>query len=434
MQQHRIITVVASNLPFLNSPGHRTSLQQDGCKKREPLRTMRSSFRDLFRYFLEFACFCLFYSQLASSHPPKVKLKQPSFLTDQFWNGGAYRIGLSLAAACVLILSGTSFAQDGASYVITIGLNNPRAVYYAADGDIYVVDSGTGGMVETATPIELAVGGGSSNVYVIDSDGTQRILIYGLLSVIIRGTEAAGASDIIVLDDTIWLLLSQGSNLQQNNPTNPFSYALVKLDRETLRLQEFIDFYAYELENNPDANEIDSNPQDLAIGPDGTVYIADSGANTVYSWTEDSGLQVFHTWSGNPMPTSVAVGQGGDLYIGFLSAFPFIEESAVIERWSTDGELVETFSGLTLVDDVVVDEDGTIYATELGRFDLEARGTPWLPESGRVVEVTADGPVAISEGLNFPYGLVINPAGGLTVTVNSAFTEPGAGAVINIGG
>jgi sugar lactone lactonase YvrE len=339
-----------------------------------------------------------------------------------------------LALSCILLLSFSVFAQNDESYVITVGLNNPRAIFYGTDGEIYVVDSGVGGMIETATPIELAAGGGSSNVYLIEPDGTQHILIYGLLSVIIRGTEAAGASDIVVTDDAVWLLLSQGSALQQNNPTNPFSYALVKLNRETLRVEEFIDFYAYELENNPDGNELDSNPQDIAIAADGTIYIADAGANTVYSWTEATGLQVFHAWGENPVPTSVAIGPDGNLYVGFLTAFPFPTEGARIEKWSTDGELLETFSDLTMVVDVVVAEDGTIYATELGQFDLEAEGSPWLPESGKVVEVTADGPVVVSEGLNFPYGLAINPSGGLTITVNSAFTEPGAGAVINVGG
>ena len=408
MQYRRNTRPATSNRLLSDTPVDRASLPQNGSKKWNILHTTCSSVRDLVRSFLGICLFCLF--------------NRASFAA------------FSLALVSILLLSGSSLAQDRTTYVIAVDLNNPRAVYYAANGDIYVVDSGIGGMVETATPVELAAGGGSSNVYVIDPDGTQRIFIYGLLSVIIRGTEAAGASDIIVLDDAIWLLLSQGSVLQRDNPTNPFSYALVKLNRETLRIQEFIDFYAYELENNPDGNELDSNPQDIAIGPDGTVYIADSGANTVFSWTEDDGLQVFQTWRDNPVPTSIAVGPDGDLYIGFLSPFPFLTEAAVIERWSPDGELVETFTGLTMVADVVVDEDGTIYATELGRFDLESGGPPWVPESGRVVEVTADGPVAISGGLNFPYGLAINPAGGLTVTVNAAFTEPGAGAVINIGG
>ena len=342
---------------------------------------------------------------------------------------------LSIAAmVCMLLLSVNVFAQDDDSYVITVGLNNPRAVFYGEDGEIYVVDSGAGGNTETATPVDLAAGGGSSNVYVIEPDGTQTILIYGLLSVIIRGTEAIGASDIIVTDEGIWLLLSQGSVLQENNPTNPFSYALIKLNRETLRLEEFIDFYAYEIANNPDGNEVDSNPQDIALADDGTIYVADSGANTVYRWTEDTGLEPFNTWDDNPVPTSVDIGPDGNLYVGFLTGFPFPPEGARIEKWSKDGELLETFAGLTMVVEVVVAEDGSIYAVELGEFDLESGGPPWVPESGRVIEVTADGPVVVADGLNFPYGLAINPAGGFTVTVNSAFTEPGAGAVINVGG
>jgi len=52
----------------------------------------------------------------------------------------------------------------------------------------------------------------------------------------------------------------------------------------------------YELANATDGlAESLSNPTDLVWDSSGTMFINDTGTNTVFTWTETDGLQVFHT-------------------------------------------------------------------------------------------------------------------------------------------
>jgi hypothetical protein len=215
--------------------------------------------------------------------------------------------------------------------------------------------------------------------------------------------------------------------------------SLVEIDRATGELKQAVDLSAYEQENNPDSSqERVSNPADLALAPDGKLYIADASGNTVLLWTADTGLQLFASWpvTDSPddpqaVPTGVAVGPDGDVYISFLSGFPFPRNGARIERYSADGTLKETYADLTLVTDVLVTDDGTVYAVEMADGFGDAG---YNANSGRVIKIVDGVEAPVLEGLNYPYGLAQNADGALFVTVNSAFLPPDSGAVIPVGG
>ncbi len=167
------------------------------------------------------------------------------------------------------------------------------------------------------------------------------------------------------------------------------------------------------------------------MSADGTLFIVDSGCNCLWTWTPDASLNLFKSWDieDNPVPTGVDFGPDGDIYISFLTGFPFPVEGSRIERWSPDGELVQTYSGLTLLTDVLVDDSGTIYAVELAA-GLGERG--FIPDSGRVVMVSEDGIAPVMEELRAPYGLAEAPDGSLVVSVVTAFDASGAGMVIAV--
>src|SRR5690606_7938571 len=127
------------------------------------------------------------------------------------------------------------------------------------------------------------------------------------------------------------------------------------------------------------------------------------------------GTSIFAAWDGedNPVPTTIELGIDGFLYIGFLTGFPFPEGGSRIELWSTDGELVDTYTGLTTVVDILVDDMGVIYATEYGVFGDQGFGL------GRVVMVTDEGITPVAENLPAPWGLA-KDADSLYISVNSA--------------
>jgi biopolymer transport protein ExbD len=319
-------------------------------------------------------------------------------------------------------------AQDDA---VASDLNNPRQLFYGADGTLYIAEAGAGGdaMATGVFGNEVPVGA-TARITAVSPDGEQAVLLDELASVGTgQGPSAYGAHAVYVDDTTIWVAMGEGPATGTYDEALIFN-ALVAFDRETLEVTQNIDLKeTADTVNDPADVPNNSNPVDIAVGADGTVYVANAGCNCIQSWTEADGVQIAAQWptdSDNPVPTSVAVDANGDLYVGFLTGFPWPMGEARVERWS-GGELADTFTGLTTVTDIVVAEDGTIYAVEHG----VGQGENGAYGEGRVVSVSADGVTPVLEGLMMPYGLAIDAAGNLVVSVGSA-GEAGAGQVVSV--
>lgn len=258
----------------------------------------------------------------------------------------------------LLVVGSSVFAQE--DNVIVDGLQNPRAIYFDDAGTLYIVDAGNGGTEEAPGDFGPVAYGYSSGVWTLEQGAEEPTgLITGLMSMGYFQS-VHRAADVAVTEDTIWVLLAMGVD---DDGVSHHS-GIVAYDRATLEETAFVDLGAFEAENNPDRDEVVSNPNDMAIAPDGTVYIADSSGNSLLSWTEADGVQLVHAWEDLPVPTAVDVADDGSLYVSFLSAFPFDEGTARVEKW-VDGELAETYEGLTAVTDVFVAADGTVYAVQM---------------------------------------------------------------------
>ena len=335
--------------------------------------------------------------------------------------GFALVLALALAAPVLPSPSARVLAQG--PEVIAEGLDNPRGLFYAADGTLYIAEAGSGGNVRGYGPFNSPVQIGlTGRISAVSPDGTRAVVVTGLTSMN-NGGWIYGAMAVAEVDGTLWLALGEG-------PVRaPFTMGLLSLDAATGRSTRFVDLYTPEAEMNPDGDIIASQPADLAFGPDGAIYIANAGCNCVMRYTDADGVSIFASWTidDNPVPTTVELGPDGDLYVGFLSGFPFAEGSSRVERWTLDGELVATYPGLTAVVGLLVDDAGTIYAVELGRYG----DTGWTPETGRVVVAGEGGPTPLLEGLNTPYGIAQAPDGRLAVSINGS-ADAGAGQVILI--
>lgn len=335
---------------------------------------------------------------------------------------------LFLVCVVLAVLVGVYAPLAAHDEAIATDLNNPRQMFYDADGTLYIAEAGTNGDA-TATGVfgnEVPVGA-TGRITVVSPDGEQAVLIDGLASVGTgQGPASYGPHGIFVDDTTIWVAMGEGPQAGTYDESLIFN-ALVGFDKETLEIVRSVDLKATaDTVNSQEDVPNNSNPVDIAVSADGTVYIANAGCNCIQSWTPDAGVQIAATWptdTDNPVPTSVAVDANGDLYVGFLTGFPWPAGGARIERWS-GGELAETFTGLSTVTDILVAEDGTIYAVEHG-----LTGEGYQP--GRVVMVSAEGVTPVMEGLTMPYGLAMDAEGNLVVSVGSA-GEPGSGHVVPV--
>lgn len=320
-----------------------------------------------------------------------------------------------LLFSTVLVLS----AQDGDVYAD--GLTHPRNLSFDSDGNLYVTEAGAGGTLVNDIGDNY---GASGQVTMITPDGDTDTVLMGFLSY--GNQNSRGLSAIQVTDTSYWVLLGEVTDQRI-----PWSDALVELDRESNRVLTYVDLHTIELEQDPDGNPNgEVNATDFVVADDGTFYIAAAGCNCILSWSEGSEVEVVTAWdfeTDNPVPTSIEIDANGDLYVGFLTGFPFPAEESRIERWS-GGELAQTYEGLTAITGLLVTGDGTIYASEFGVFEM---GAGW--GAGRVVMVNDDGITPVLEDVMFPYGLAQAPDGAIVVATGAASGQ-GGGQVLVVPG
>ncbi len=338
-----------------------------------------------------------------------------------------FRSRLILCMLFVLLIGVPVLAQDMPPMpgeVVIGDLPAPRGIAFDAEGNLLIADAGAGGEVEMVLPGPEGEApfrmGLTGRIISVAPDGTASDRIGGFPSYA-SPSETTGLYRAIPQGDSLWVLFS-GTGAATVGAF--WTDSVVELDATTLATKRVINLNGIEAAQDPDGAGYDSNVTDIAWGADGTLYITNAGGNDLLSWTEDSGLQVVHAWTDNPVPTAIEVAENGDLYIGFLGA-GLAPGAAKIEHWS-NGELVETFGGLNAVTDILLDGD-KLYAVELVLFGEQG------PGPGRVVMVDASGSTPIAEGLVAPFGIAKGPDGALYVSYGTIAFAPGmTGGVVKL--
>jgi len=335
---------------------------------------------------------------------------------------------IAFVVACIVMLSIHVTAQDMPPLpgeVIVEDIGSPRGLAFDSDGHLWIADAGVGGETVLSIDVDgteqLINAGLTGQVITVAPDGTVTNAIVGLPSYYTSPERSNGLYRVIPTDESLWLVYSGNGR---------FSFGaywmdtIVEIDRTTLSPRTIINLEDFERVNNPDGNAYDTNVADIVWADDGTMYIVDAAGNDLLSWTAEDGLQLVTAWTENPVPTAIEIADNGDLYIGFLGE-GMADGSAFIERWS-DGELVETFSGLTAVTDILLAGD-TLYAVEFVNYVDDVAGT------GRVVQVSADGVTPIAENLVAPFAIAQDSEGALYVTYGAvAFMPDLSGGVLKL--
>jgi hypothetical protein len=253
--------------------------------------------------------------------------------------------------------------------VIATGLNNPRGLAFASDGQLYVTEAGSGG---TGRCILLADNrtacyGETGAITRVDPRGIKppRRVVTGLPSLAQQpsGFGGIGPQNITFHGGSAKIVMGLAAEAKLRNGVGPKSALFGRVLQMTTggNFKVGADIAAYELANNPVPGGADSNPYGVAALP-ARYVVADAGANALFSVAANQTITTLATFPARPVaapptlplppgstipmqsvPTTVVDGKDGWLYVGELTGFPFPVGGANVYRVLRDGGLMQTY-------------------------------------------------------------------------------------------
>jgi hypothetical protein len=370
------------------------------------------------------------------------------------------RVSVVAGVVAALFTASTSFSSNPGSKLVVVGthLNNPRKLYLATDGSLYVVEAGRGGSDRCfgTGPDATCVGRTGSITRI--SDGRQTRVVRGLPSwAVDSGQRAEGPAAVSVRDGTFTILIGDaGVDHRGRNPFGRDGTVAGDLiaTRSGAKPTVIANLAAFEANNNPDngagpgarfgAPAIDSNPYDFVPYRGGYV-VADAGANDLLSVRPNGRTRVLAVFPTQvekltpevarkigassstrsirvqSVPTSVAVGPDGALYVGELTGSPFQAGRARIWRVVPGKKPALYASGFTNIVDLAFSHRNLLVLeiASRGLYDPRASG-------GVLISLSPDGKreVLAERGLIFPTGLAV---GANTIYISNYGTFRGTG-------
>jgi sugar lactone lactonase YvrE len=381
---------------------------------------------------------------------------RPLVATARHLAGGLLLTGLATAPAALLADVTYSTTEVTRVKRIASGLANPRGIAFSASGKLFVAENGQGGPgpcilspVQPPPPAPPAFRcyGETGALSRINPDGTFRRAITGLPSMALaNGTTEGGPAKLSFHGDVGYLTMGLGGDptavraaLGGGN-ADLFGKQLRFTMAGRYQIALAADVAAHEATLNPAGGAIDSNPYGLVAQP-GRTIVADAGANALIEVQANGSTRTFALpaplttpFPREPVPTSVAVGPDGALYVGLLTGFPFFQGSASVLRYESDGSGVSTYaSGFTAIVDLAFDNGGALYVLETatGQVPPFPPPNPGLGNGRLKRQCPGGSPTVLVDGLTFPGGLTIGPDDAAYVT--NFGTSPSAGEVLRVG-
>ena len=349
-----------------------------------------------------------------------------------------------LAAAMVCALA--AGAANAAPSVVATGLDNPRGLAFGADGTLYVAEAGRGGSGPCFTNSEPSfVCFGATGAITQIRHGAQSRLVTGLPSLAVAGGGGAtGSNDVSLLGNgAIAVSLGLGAPPATVAPGGLLAGtglgSVIRLQGHSGQWRTLADVAAYEASANPDGTDLDTNPYGLLALP-GRTIMTDAGGNSVLELSASGRVSTVAAFPQTPftvpfpgsmdaVPTAVAEGHNGALYVGQLTGFPFPVGGSTVWRVGPAG--LEPFrTGFTNVVDLTFGADGSLYVVEIDSAGLAT--PPPHPPIGSLIRVAPDGTRStVAAGLFAPGGVAFGPDGAPYVTVCSVCA--GGGQVLRLG-
>jgi hypothetical protein len=383
---------------------------------------------------------------------------------------------LSICLGLCLLLAAPASAHrnqhGGGPSVKTIasGLDNPRHVAVAKNGDVWVAEAGRGGPVGSKSCFDSAEGPSCTGATgaltrIPQQHGTwkQKQVVTGLASFApASGESAIGPHGVFARGNHVFFTnggpteptrgdppqtVFRDPTLVSEDPISRLYGTLLKLGKHG-RVSPVADIWKFEDEFNPDEelgnSHVDSNPVDVWAGRHGFL-VADAGGNTVLR-VGHRGIRVVNVFPnqdqpnpfGGPdvpmqaVPTGVVRGPDGAIYVSQLTGFPFPIGGARIFRIDPRTGVVKTYAtGFTNAMDLAFGRDGTLYVLEIRHASLLST----TDKSGAILAVPPGG--GTPAPVTLPGNTTLTEPGGIAYArgklyVSNHAREAGKGEVLEV--
>ncbi|MFI5677902.1 ScyD/ScyE family protein [Streptomyces cellulosae] len=258
--------------------------------------------------------------------------------------------------------------------VIATGLDNPRQISYD-HGHLYVAEAGRGGKkcIGAGPESEQTCIGLTSAVTKVYWDGgawQHYRVVRGLPSgAAPDGGFATGLDGVSARHGTLWGVETYAPP-EAGVPTTPPWNELGKLLRiRHGKVKIAADISAVEFRYNPHKASLDSNPYGVLALPDGRKIVADAAGNDLVVVSRHGKARPFTVFPDHDgheaVPTSLALGPDGKVYVGELNGEPAKPTARV---WKVDprtGKILGWKSGFGSISGVALNGKGDLYVSEL---------------------------------------------------------------------
>jgi SMP-30/Gluconolactonase/LRE-like region len=277
---------------------------------------------------------------------------------------------LTIVGAVPAGANGGTPNPDSGFKVVVDGLNNPRQILTAGRAVLVAEAGQSQDPAATCGPDGSCVGlSGSVTGYI---GGFHTRIQTGLVSISSppegggEGPNEVVGVDALALDNWHLYGIATGTCEDLAGVPAPIASQLGKVLRlrGDDRVTPVADVAGYECAHDPDGQGVDTDPYGIAARH-GTIYVADAAGNDVLKVRGGTtSLATVLSKTGQPVPTSLAFGPDGALYIGTLD-FEAGPGGANVYRLAPGATTATVYaSGLSAITGIAFGRDGELYVSE----------------------------------------------------------------------